>query len=52
LGRVYSLLTELIIGRTNSEINWLKLGYRAVYNKDLVSAVKGELSAKMERMFL
>lgn len=47
-----SLLTELLIGRTNAEINWLKAGFRAVYNKELISAVKGELSAKTERMFL
>ncbi|KAL7413054.1 hypothetical protein BDY24DRAFT_390471 [Mrakia frigida] len=52
IGSNEDLMTELLIGRTNSEINWLKAGYRAVYNKDLVSAVKGELSAKTERMFL
>ncbi|KAL1407457.1 Annexin C1 [Vanrija albida] len=46
------LLTEILIGRTNEEIFLLKEGYRRVYNKDLVSVIKGELSMKTERMFV
>lgn len=42
------LLTELILGRSGAEIRLLIDGYRIKYGKDLVSAVKGDLSGKTE----
>lgn len=47
-----SLLTEMIIGRSNAEIHLLKAAYSAMYRKDLTQTVKGELSMKTERLFL
>ncbi|WRT69495.1 uncharacterized protein IL334_006481 [Kwoniella shivajii] len=45
------LLNELLLGRSNEEMFYLKEGYKRVYGKDLVSVVRGELSMKTERMF-
>lgn len=45
------LLTEILIGRSNSEIHMLKETYRRTYNKDLTAVIRGELSMKTERMF-
>lgn len=45
------LLTEILMGRLNSEIQGLKNAYRQEYGVDLASAVRGELSMKTERMF-
>jgi Annexin len=45
------LLTEVLVGRTNQEIEALKAEYHRVYHKDLVHVVRGELSMKTERMF-
>lgn len=43
------LLTELILGRSGGEIRLLVEGYRIRYGRDLVSAVKSDLSGKTER---
>jgi annexin A7/11 len=43
------LLVELIMGRSGSEIRWLKTGYRMRYGKDLTAAVKSDVSGKLER---
>lgn len=43
------LLTELILGRPGHEIRWLKTAYKLRYGKDLVDAVKSDLSGSMER---
>ncbi|KDR85911.1 hypothetical protein GALMADRAFT_235066 [Galerina marginata CBS 339.88] len=51
MGTNETLLIELILGRPGHEIRWLKTGYRLRYGKDLVDAVKGDLSGKTERMF-
>ncbi|KAF8971864.1 hypothetical protein BDZ97DRAFT_2025750 [Flammula alnicola] len=51
LGTNEMLLTELILGRPGHEIRWLKTAYRLRYGKDLVDAVKSDLSGKTERMF-
>ncbi|EIW65745.1 hypothetical protein TREMEDRAFT_70412 [Tremella mesenterica DSM 1558] len=45
------LLTEILLGRTNEEMFFLKEGFRRLYGKDLISTVKGELSMQTERMF-
>ncbi|KAF5373475.1 hypothetical protein D9615_009466 [Tricholomella constricta] len=44
-------LTELILGRPSAEIRLLVSGYRHKYGRDLVQAVRGDLSGKTERMF-
>ena len=49
LGTNEMLLTELIFGRSGGEIRLLIEGYRLKYGKDLVSAVKSDLSGKTER---
>lgn len=49
LGTNEMLLTELILGRSGSEIRLLIEGYRIRYGKDLVSVVKSDLSGKTER---
>ena len=43
------LLTELVLGRSGSEIRLLIEGYRIRYGKDLLSVVKSHLSGKNER---
>ncbi len=43
------LLTELILGRPGHEIRWLKTAYKLRYGKDLVDAVKSDLSGSIER---
>lgn len=43
------LLTELILGRPGHEIRWLKTAYKLRYGKDLVDAVKSDLSGSTER---
>jgi len=45
------LLNEILLGRTNQEINMLKQAYQRKHNKDLAAVVRGELSMKTERMF-
>jgi len=42
----------LILGRSAAEIKLLIEGYRIKYGKDLVSVVMGDLSGKIERMFV
>jgi annexin A7/11 len=44
LGTHEDLLNELLLLRTNNDIYILKQAYRAVYGKDLVQVVDGELS--------
>ncbi|KAF9478913.1 Annexin [Pholiota conissans] len=46
------LLIELVLGRPGHELRWLKTGYKLRYGKDLVDAVKSDLSGKIERMFI
>ncbi|KAF8167211.1 hypothetical protein B0H34DRAFT_680827 [Crassisporium funariophilum] len=46
------LLTELILGRSGSEIRLLISAYRQRYGRDLVDAVKSDLSGNSERMFI
>ncbi|WWD20122.1 hypothetical protein CI109_104598 [Kwoniella shandongensis] len=51
VGTHEDLLNEVLLGRTNEEIFYLKDGYKRVYNQDLQATIKGELSMKTERMF-
>ena len=45
------LLTEILVGRQNSEMNELKQAFQQKYHKDLLQTVQGELSFKTERVF-
>lgn len=51
MGTHEDLLTELLIGRSNAEMNELKYAYEKKYHKSLQKAVQGELSMKTERAF-
>ena len=50
-GTQEDILTEVLSGRTNEEIEAIKAEYHKVYHKDLVSVIQGELTFKTERMF-
>lgn len=52
IGTNEMLLVELILGRQGPDVRWLKAGYKARYGKDLVDAVKNDLSGKLERRAL
>ncbi|PPQ81358.1 hypothetical protein CVT24_001147, partial [Panaeolus cyanescens] len=52
LGTNEMMLVELILGRQGPDVRWLKAGYKARYGKDLVDAVKSDLSGKLERIFV
>lgn len=45
------LLTELLISRSNAEMNEMKYAYEKTYHKSLQKAVQDELSMKTERAF-
>ena len=51
LGTHEDLLTEVLAGRSNEELEALKAAYHRTYNKNLVHVVQGELSHKTGRMF-
>lgn len=51
LGTHEDLLVEVLVGRTNEDIEMLKAEYRRIYHADLKRIVDGELSMKTERMF-
>lgn len=51
LGTHEDLLTEVLVGRTNEDLEMLKAEYRKVYKRDLDHVVRGEVSMKTERMF-
>lgn len=51
LGTNEDILTEVLVGRPNQEIEMLKAEYHRVYHHDLVHVIRGELSFKTERMF-
>lgn len=44
-------LNDVLLGRSNADINAIKTAYRQTFNRDLVAAVKDELSLKTERHF-
>lgn len=51
LGTHEDLLTELLMGRSNGEMNEMKYAYEQKYHRSLQVAVQGDLSMKTERMF-
>ncbi|KAI5840844.1 hypothetical protein DFP73DRAFT_177352 [Morchella snyderi] len=52
LGTNESMLTESIMGKTNAEINRMKIIYTKLYKESLESAVRGDLSMKTEKLFM
>jgi annexin A7/11 len=45
------ILTEILAGRTNEDIEAIKAEYHKVYHKNLLQVIQGELTFKTERMF-
>lgn len=44
-------LNDILLGRSNADINAIKAAYRQTYKRDLLAAVKDDLSLKTERHF-
>ena len=51
LGTKESMLTDILVGRSNADMNAIKQAYRATFDKSLESDVKGDLSLKTEELF-
>jgi annexin A7/11 len=45
------LLNDVVIGRSNADLNAIKKAYQATYHRSLEADVAGDLSAKTERLF-
>jgi annexin A7/11 len=50
-GTKEAILNDVLLGRSNADINAIKAHYHHVYKKSLESDVKGDLSLKTERLF-
>lgn len=50
-GTKEKVMNDVLLGRSNADMNAIKSAYRATFHRDLVAAVKGELSLKTERHF-
>lgn len=46
-----SIMNDVLLSRSNADINAIKAEYKRTYHRDLVAAVKDELSLKTERHF-
>ena len=51
IGTKESVLNDVLLGRTNADMNAIKNEYQRVYRKSLESEVRGDLSMKTERLF-
>ncbi|PWY80777.1 Annexin [Aspergillus sclerotioniger CBS 115572] len=51
LGTDETALNDVLLGRTNADLNAIKHAYAQKYHKSLLETVKGELSGKTERFF-
>ena len=51
LGTKESLLNDVLIGRSNADLQAIKATYQQTYHRPLESDVRGDLSAKTERLF-
>lgn len=51
-GTKESLLDDVLIGRSNADMNAIKQAYHNTYHKSLESDVRSDLSAKTERMYM
>ena len=50
-GTKESWLNDVLIGRSNADMNAIKHAYQQTYHRSLESDVRGDLSAKTERLF-
>ncbi|PSS00656.1 hypothetical protein BD289DRAFT_382723 [Coniella lustricola] len=50
-GTKESVLNDVLLGRSNADMQAIKSAFKAAYHRDLVAAVRGELSLKTERHF-
>ncbi|PFH59296.1 hypothetical protein XA68_12588 [Ophiocordyceps unilateralis] len=46
------VLNDVLLSRSNADLNAIKSAYSSTFHKNLIDAVKGELSMKTERHFL
>lgn len=51
MGTKEDLLDEVLLGRTNADINAIKRHYQQMYKRSLESDLKSDLSGKTERLF-
>ena len=51
LGTNQNLLNDVLIARSNADLNAIKQAYHSTYHRTLESAVSGDLSGKTERLF-
>lgn len=51
MGTKEAMLNDVLLGRSNADINAIKSAYRKTFHKDLVAAIKDDLSLKTERHF-
>lgn len=51
LGTKEDMLNDVLIGRSNADIQAIKLGYQEVFHKSMESDVEGDLSLKTKTMF-
>lgn len=51
MGTKEDIMNEVLLGRSNADINAIKQEYQKTYRKSLESDVKGDLSMKTERLF-
>lgn len=51
-GTKETVLNDVLLGRSNADINAIKTAYHQTYHRSLVEAVKGELSFKTEQHFM
>lgn len=51
-GTKESLLDDVLIGRSNADMNAIKQTYQHLYHRSLESDVRADLSAKTERMYM
>lgn len=52
IGTKEDFLNEVLLGRTNADINAIKAHYQHMYKRSLESDLKSDLSAKTERLFV
>jgi annexin A7/11 len=52
LGTKESMLSDVLVGRSNADMRAIKMAYRQTYGKDMEADVKADLSMKTERHFM
>jgi annexin A7/11 len=51
IGTKEALLNDVVLGRSNADLNAIKACYAAVYKKDMAKEIREDLSLKTERLF-